>query len=187
MEDFSFADFLHLAVYHKRDIFAPSPVGVSPRTWNSDSMHPALSRPAQHLPDCSAASSNHRHTRVSRRSPIGAKMALAGTENGEKAKNDTEAERVRSIEVPEMEKWAKLLQSGGAGPSPASVLYLRSYLAPPPPAPPPPPPSSPRPELPQGLTFVGWPKHLKVFFVQVCLGESTPSMHQWQLWPVWLA
>lgn len=113
MEDFSFADFMHLAVYHKRDIFAPSPIGVSPRTWNPESMHPALSRPTQQLPDDTAAASYHRSHRAFRQSPIGANPASVDIENSKKARLDAESERLRSIEVPQMEKWAQLLQSGG--------------------------------------------------------------------------
>ena len=113
MEDFSFADFMHLAVYHKRDTFAPSPVGVSPRTWNPESMHPALSRPSQPLPDDSAAASYHTSRRAVRRSPVGAKPAPVDVESSEKARLDAETERLRSIEVPEMQKWVQLLQSGG--------------------------------------------------------------------------
>ena len=113
MEDFSFADFMHLAVYHKRDIFAPSPVGVSPRTWNPETVHPALSRPSQPLPDDSAAASYYTSRRAVRRSPIGAKLAPGDGESSEKARLDAETERLRSIEIPEMEKWAQLLQSGG--------------------------------------------------------------------------
>ena len=113
MEDFSFADFMHLAVYHKRDIFAPSPIGVSPETWNPESMHPALSKPTQPLPDENAVASTHRSLRAVRQSPIGANSAQVEIGNVETAKLDAEAERLLSIEVPEMEKWAKLLQSGG--------------------------------------------------------------------------
>ena len=113
MEDFSFADFIHLAVYHKRDIFANCPVGVTPRTWNSDNLHPALSKPHRLLSQQHATSSKGRarHSRASRQSPVGTKLAHV---DSEKAKLDAEAERLRSVEIPEMQKWAKLLQNGGA-------------------------------------------------------------------------
>ena len=114
MEDFSFADFVHLAVYHKRDNFALSPIGVSPRVWNPESMHPALLRPTQQLPDGDATASNHRSRRTFRQSPVDAKSAQRDIENSEKARLDAETERLRSIEVPQMEKWAQLLQSGGS-------------------------------------------------------------------------
>lgn len=117
MEDFSFADFLHLAVYHKRDIFAPSPIGVSPRTWNPEIMHPALSRPPQQLSDHIATSSNHRPSRALKHSMAGTKSGHADTGNSEKARLDAEAERLRSIEVPEMKKWTSPLQNGGMLPS----------------------------------------------------------------------
>lgn len=116
MEDFSFADFIHLAVYHKRDMFAPAPVGVPLRTWNPDSMHPALSRPYQQLSDQHGAGSNcrPRHSRASRQSPVGVTPAHVDTWDSEKVKLEAEADRLRSIEIPEMQKWAELLQSGGA-------------------------------------------------------------------------
>ena len=107
MEDFSFADFIHLAVYHQRDIFAPSPVGMSPRTWHSDSLHPVLSTPHQQLSEAHFSSSSHKASKAARR----AKIAHADTV--EKAKLDAEMERLRTIKIPEMEKWAKLLQNGG--------------------------------------------------------------------------
>ena len=113
MEDFSFADFMHLAVFHKRDIFAACPIGVSPRTWNPESTYPALPRPTQQLPDDTAAANNHRSRRAVGRSPVGAKPASVDIDNSEKARLDAETERLRSIEVPQMEKWAQLLQSGG--------------------------------------------------------------------------
>ena len=111
MEDFSFADFIHLAVYHQRDNFALSPVGISPRSWNSDSLHPVLSTSHQQLSENHFPSNSHSNSRAARRSPDGAKMAQADTV--EKAKVDAEMERLRSIKVPEMEKWAKLLENGG--------------------------------------------------------------------------
>lgn len=115
MEDFSFADFIHLAVFHKRDIFAPCPVGLTPRTWNSNSLHPALT--TSHLLSEQHDGSSRgrpRHSRASRQSPVGAKAAHVDTEDNEKVKLDAEEKRLRSVEIPEMQKWAKLLQSGGA-------------------------------------------------------------------------
>ncbi|KAL3143617.1 hypothetical protein ABBQ38_002414 [Trebouxia sp. C0009 RCD-2024] len=114
MEDFSFADFIHLAVFHKRDIFAPCPVGLTPRTWNSNSLHPALT--TSHLLSEQHDGSSRgrpRHSRASRQSPVGAKAAHVDTEDNEKVKLDAEEKRLRSVEIPEMQKWAKLLQSGG--------------------------------------------------------------------------
>ncbi|KAL3134064.1 hypothetical protein ABBQ32_008493 [Trebouxia sp. C0010 RCD-2024] len=115
MEDFSFADFIHLAVYHKRDIFAPCPVGVTPRTWNSNSLHPALTTPPQQLSEQHNAPGRGRprHSGASRQSPVGAELAHVDTGDSETAKLDAEEERLRKIEIPEMQKWAKLLQSGG--------------------------------------------------------------------------
>lgn len=104
------ADFIHLAVYHKRDIFAASPVGISPRTWDPDSMHPALATPHQQLSD---SHSPQRAGRAAWHSPVGAKTAHADMLDSEQAKIDADMERVRKMEIPEMEKWAQLLQNGG--------------------------------------------------------------------------
>ena len=110
MEDFSFADFIHLAVYHRRDMFAASPVGISPRTWNPDSfLNPVLSTPHQRLSDPEFPARNLRASRASRRGPD---LVLATQSAGE---NDDEAERLRCIKIPEMVKWAKLLEHGGMG------------------------------------------------------------------------
>jgi len=110
MEDFSFADFIHLAVYHRRDMFAASPVGISPRTWNPDSfLNPVLSTPHQRLSDPDFPARNLRASRASRRGPD---LVLATQSDGE---NDDEAERLRCMEIPEMVKWTKLLENGGMG------------------------------------------------------------------------
>ncbi len=114
MEDFSFADFIHLAVYHRRDMFAASPVGISPRTWNPDSfLNPVLTTPHQRLSDPDFPAKNLRASRASRR---GADLVLATQSDGGKYdEDDDEAECLRCIEIPEMVKWAKLLENGGMG------------------------------------------------------------------------
>ena len=110
MEDFSFADFIHLAVYHRRDMFAASPVGISPRTWNPDSfLNPVLTTPHQRLSDPDFPARNLRASRASRRGPD---LVLATQSDGE---NDVETEPLRCMEIPEMVKWTKLLENGGMG------------------------------------------------------------------------
>ena len=114
LEDFSFADFIHLAVYHRRDMFAASPVGISPRTWNPDSfLSPVLTTPHQRLSDPDFPARNLRASRASRRGPD---LVLAThSVGGNDLENADEAERLRCIEIPEMVKWAKLLENGGMG------------------------------------------------------------------------
>lgn len=96
-------------------MFAALPVGISPRTWNPDSfLNPVLATPHQRLsdPDMSV-SRNLRPSRASRRGPD---LVLATKVDGGKAgENDDEAERFRCIDIPEMVKWAKLLENGGMG------------------------------------------------------------------------
>lgn len=112
LEDFSFADFIHLAVYHQRDMFAASPVGKSLRSWNPDSsLNPVLSMPHQRLSDHGFPSKNHRASRKFRH---GASLALdKGTDGGKHVEHAAEAEALKVVEVPEMQKWAKLLENGG--------------------------------------------------------------------------
>lgn len=113
MEDFSFADFIHLAVYHRRDMFAASPVGVSPRSWNPNSfLNPVLTTPHQRLSDPDFPVRNLRASRASRRGPD---LVLATQPDGGKDGESDDAERLRCIEIPEMVKWAKLLENGGVG------------------------------------------------------------------------
>ena len=86
-------------------MFAASPLGVSPRTWNPDSfLNPVLSTPHQRLSDPEFPARNLRASRASRRGPD---LVLATQSAGE---NDDEAERLRCIKIPEMVKWAKLLE-----------------------------------------------------------------------------
>lgn len=95
-------------------MFAASPVGVSPRTWNPDSfLNPVLTTPHQRLSDPDFPARNLRASRASRRGPD---MVLATKSDGGKdGENDDEAERLGCIEIPEMVKWAKLLENGGMG------------------------------------------------------------------------
>ncbi|DBA75340.1 hypothetical protein WJX77_001634 [Trebouxia sp. C0004] len=112
LEDFSFADFIHLAVYHRRDMFAASPVGISARIWNPNSfLNPVLTTPHQRLSDPDFPARNLRASRASRRGPdLISAAQLDGGNNGE---NADEAERLRCVEIPEMVKWATLLENGG--------------------------------------------------------------------------
>ena len=113
MEDFSLADFIHLAVYHKRDLFAASPLGISPRSWHTRNIHPTLSTPHQRLPDNHMSSGGDWRSKRPRSSPRGAKMTDTDAADAERAKLDAEVERVRLMEIPQMQKWAQLLQNGG--------------------------------------------------------------------------
>ncbi len=130
LEDFSFADFIHLAVFHKRDMFAASPIGISPRTWNPDSaLNPILCTPHQCLTDPDFPAKKHRlMSRASRRYPDGANLALVRGADG-KDGVDAEAGVLSLLEVPEMEKWAKLLQSGGLTfVTPMASAVISDYL-----------------------------------------------------------
>ena len=112
MEDFSFADFIHLAVYHKRDLFAASPVGISPRTWNPHGLiDSVLSTPHHKLSAPEFPARSLRASRASRHFRDG--IRLGQDEARGNGRKGDESGEVSLMRVPEMEKWAKLLESGG--------------------------------------------------------------------------
>ena len=107
IEDFEFADFLHLAVFHTRNRFAESPLGISPRIWNSQPpADPILLTPVHRLlPDNYTTARDH----VSRH---GKRKCKVFVPHKPEVQPVTEAE-VKLATSPQMEKWLKMMQSGG--------------------------------------------------------------------------
>lgn len=106
VEDFEFADFLHLALFHTSNRFAQSPLGISPRSWDrQEPAEPILLTPMHRfLPDSYNAARDH----VSRRERRKSRVVLP-------VKPDSPVEEIelKQATSPQMEKWLHMLQKGG--------------------------------------------------------------------------
>lgn len=117
LEDFEFADYLHLAIFHTRNRFVESPLGVSPRSWDQQGPAAPVVWTTVHrfLPESYAAARNH----VSRRQKHKSRATVSGIV-------DIEADLGGDVEPatsPEIEKWVQMMQKGGE-----ITLCLEKYL-----------------------------------------------------------
>ena len=106
VEDFEFADFLHLAIFHTSNRFAQSPLGISPRSWDhQEPAEPILLTPMHRfLPDSYNAARDH----ISRRERRKSRVVIP-------VKPDSPVEEIelKQATSPQMEKWLHMLQKGG--------------------------------------------------------------------------
>ena len=107
IEDFEFADFLHLTIFHTSNRFAESPLGTSPRSWDCQPpAEPILLTPVHHfLPDNYTAARNHISRREKRKCkvPVPVKPEVQSVAKAE----------IKLATSPQMEKWLKMMQTGG--------------------------------------------------------------------------
>lgn len=107
VEDFEFADYLHLAIFHTSNRFVESPLGISPRSWDHQGPAVPIHWTTVHrfLPDSYVAARHH----ISRREQKKSRATVSGIINVE-----TDADKeIGQATCPQMEKWLQMMQKGG--------------------------------------------------------------------------